>query len=73
MPTVKGGKGMLLKIPRKVKGTSGAYYLNEGKEFTAPVPDDTEVKMQKMIEYQRKYGKAGRAGTIMTGGGSKLG
>ena len=36
----------------------------------APSVDDEKARLLKMLEFQRKYGKAGRAGTILS---SKLG
>lgn len=39
----------------------------------APVPDDLERMRARQRESQRKYGKSGRAGTILTSDDSKLG
>lgn len=38
----------------------------------APIIDDEEAKKRRMRDYTRKYGKAGRAGTVLQRG-SKLG
>lgn len=35
---------------------------------TAPVPDDPKAKIARMREYQRKYRRAGRQGTMLTEG-----
>jgi hypothetical protein len=38
------------------------------RELQAPVPDDEQARIARMREYQRRFGRAGRQGTMLSAG-----
>jgi len=54
-----------------ILGTGSEEELPEAVE--APIPDDAAALAAARRKTQRKYAGAGRAGTVLTSGDSKLG